>query len=476
MAIPALHGNDDTIVAQATAPGPAALAIVRLSGQGSAQLLRRLAPAARPHASHRMHRATLRDGDGAALDDAMVVTFLAPHSYTGEEMIELYLHGGVGVVEAVVAACVAAGARAALPGEFTQRAMLHGRLDLSQVEAVADLLHAGGGAERQAALAQLRGGLRDLVDQWLAPLESILAAWRAALDFPDDDTGDGIVPGQQGRLKEVAEALGRLRQQMRVRGQQGRLLVLCGAPNVGKSTLLNAWAGETRVLVDGRAGTTRDPVEVRVGLAGGDHLLVCDTAGLRQAAAAPTLAVAGDGDGDAAAQLEALGMAQSRRWAQRADCCLWLLAGDAPQMPPPDLAVHAAVGTKADLIDAAARKRIEQTWAVSGLPFWGWISAARGVGVGELLSVAQQQLTGGVSAAAEGTPLAATWVRQRHQEAVMRAEQHLKSVLVGLSQQQPLDMLAYDLQLACAQLGSIVGRDVDAAVFEQVFADFCVGK
>ncbi|MEK7703565.1 MAG: tRNA uridine-5-carboxymethylaminomethyl(34) synthesis GTPase MnmE [Myxococcota bacterium] len=442
----------DTIVALATAPGEAAIAVVRLSGVESRRIANAMAPGRRQSESHRLVRATLRAGDGSVLDDAMVVEMHAPRSYTGEDVVELHLHGSRAVTQAVVERCCALGARLAEPGEYTLRAVLNGRMDLAQAEGVAQLIGARNEAQRQIATQQLQGRLSQCVNRHLDALEGVLASWQATFDFPEHDSGAALLAAHRVTMAEVDGEVQRLVAGARVAASGRVQLVLCGAPNVGKSTLLNAWAGEERVLVDKAPGTTRDPVEVELG-EGLVRWSVWDTAGIR----------------DVAPGLEARGITMARERVGKADLALWLVSGEAPSWPAPGLGVR-VVGSKSDLVGPAARREIEAEATRRGLRLLGWVSAATGEGVAELRTTIAAELGG------DERPGEVVVVRQRHLEALTRTSAALRRTLAAWDEGRTLDVLAMDLEDAIAALGEVVGRHVDAEVLDRIFAEFCLGK
>ncbi|RYF12460.1 MAG: tRNA uridine-5-carboxymethylaminomethyl(34) synthesis GTPase MnmE [Deltaproteobacteria bacterium] len=450
------HSDADTIVAPATAPGAAAISIVRLSGPRTAAVLEALSglPDSR-WVARRLMRVALNNAAGAPLDDAMVVRLRAPHSYTGQQMAELHLHGSPQVVQSALEACQLAGARLARPGEFTYRAWLLGKLDLAQAEAVADLLAARGAAEVQAATRLVRGELSESVGRILGTLEALLAGWRAALDFPDYDTGEGVAASDLEVLAQCAAQLARLSEGCAERGAGGLSVALCGAPNAGKSSLLNALAGDERVLVDASPGTTRDPVEVQI-VVQGHRLRLVDTAGLRRSDDA----------------LERRGMALSRRQAQRADTVLWLLAADAPSFAPPELPVDAVIISKSDLLTETQRQQLLAEAQRRKLPCLGETCAHDASSVVRLTGrlMAHLQLHDGNDKDAR------LLVRQRHLTALRSAHEQLQTARQAFGAHGAQDLLALDVERAAAKLGHILGRDVDAALLSEIFSRFCIGK
>jgi tRNA modification GTPase len=323
-----------TIYALASGAGRAAVAVLRLSGPEAGPVLARLAGGLPPP-----RRASLRRlrHEGEVLDQALVLWFPAPASYTGEDSAELHLHGGPAVVAAVSDAIVQGGARPAEPGEFTRRAFLNGRLDLTAAEGIADLIAAETEAQRRQALHQAEGGLARQLAGWSAALLRLLARQEAFIEFEEEDLPDNLDA-------EVAEAAGLLRAEMAAlldegrRGErlrEGLSITILGAPNAGKSSLLNALVGREAAIVSARAGTTRDVVEARLVVAG-VPVTLADTAGLREADD----------------EIEAEGIRRALARAEQAELRLLLFAGDAP----PDAATLALAGpdsiviqTKADL-------------------------------------------------------------------------------------------------------------------------------
>lgn len=440
----------DTIVAQATAPGEAAVAIVRLSGGKALEIAGGLAAGKRR--SHVMHRAVVRDGDGGHLDDALVCEMHAPRSYTGEHVVELHLHGSRFLVERVIARACELGARMAEPGEFTLRAFMNGRMDLTQAEAVVDVLSAANARQLAHAQAQLEGVLSRRVGDMLERLEAVLAEGRASFDFPEYDTGAALAAEQLEVVSALVGELGGLIEAARPESKKARTVVLCGAPNVGKSSLLNAWSGVERVLVDDAPGTTRDPIEVEM-TEGLQRWSVWDTAGFR----------------DEAAGLEARGIALALDRARSADLAVWVLAADAPVWPPAGLDVR-VVGGKADQTSVSRRTAVEAEALARGLTFMGWVSPVTGEGVAALRS----RLSRGVDNDARAGDIVV--VRERQASELRVACEALARALSDSAAGATLDVVVATLEEGAFALGRVLGRNVDGAVLDRVFADFCIGK
>lgn len=456
-----------TIAAQSTARGMGAIGIVRLSGSEAFTIGAALgcrSPQAQPY---KLQRALLRNAQGAALDDAMAVAMPAPNSYTGEDLLELHVHGGEAVVAAVLQACLAAGARAAEPGEFTLRAFVHGRMDLAQAEAVGALIHAQTDAGRARALAVLQGDVSTAIGTWLQRLEGVAAAWLAQLDFPDDTLeGPGVTQTEQQACLKAHEALERLLGRMALDDEQPPHVVLLGAVNTGKSTLTNALCGYERALVDADAGTTRDAIEVPLRWRH-QRLNWWDTAGRRQGAEG----------------VEARGITLGAERAQSAALIVWLCAAEAPLWPPQELLQKGApvllLGAQADRLDAAARADFAASALRAGHTVHGFVSGKTGEGITQLQQLVCDGLTQGHTrgaVAANAPDENATLGNLRHREQLSVALEALGDVEASFAGGMPLDVLLMDLQRAIRALGQIVGRDVDARVIDRIFSDFCIGK
>ena len=445
----------DTIAALATAPGAGAVAVVRLSGPEAWRVAASFLDRAAAPEPRRQTLAWALDG-GAPLDRVLVTAFPAGASYTGEELVELSCHGSPFVVERLLALCRAAGARPARPGEFTQRAYLNGKLDLAQAEAVCDLIAARSADQHRSALGQLEGGLSRRVEAARAGLLDLAALVEANLDHPDDDLPPVDGTEAAARLQAVVSGLDRLLEGRR-RGRLGAgtpRLVLLGAPNAGKSSLLNALLAEDRALVSEEPGTTRDAVEATADL-GGAAATIVDTAGLRPAPAGT---------------LESLSQERSRAQARAADLALLVIdRSGSPEEARRLLAEArelagtgrvAAVLNKADL---PARVKASDLPAVETVE----VCALTGKGLPELTALARRRLS---SSAPEGMAVA-----ERHAAALDAARAAAISAGAALAAGAE-ELAARHLRSALAALDSVVGRDTGEEVLAAVFSRFCVGK
>jgi tRNA modification GTPase len=448
-----LDSAGETIFALATAAGRAAVAVVRVSGPASRETMMRLAGrAAQPR------RASLRRltaPDGAALDDALVLWMPGPTSYTGEDSLELHLHGGPAVVEAVTEALAALGLRLAEPGEFTRRAFQNGRLDLTQAEAVGDLVDAETASQARQALAQLEGGLSQRYEDWRAALLEILALLEAAVDFPDEDLPQDVAsraqPGLERLLDQIDAALADEGRGRRVR--DGYRIALVGAPNAGKSSILNKLAGREAAIVTGQPGTTRDIIEVPA-LWSGYKVLLADTAGVRAAQD----------------EIEAEGVRRALAWAETADMRLWVVDGSLSS---------GESRWAADLIrggDILVLNKVDRPWGTDavtarlaaereGLPVLE-ISA-----LGDLASL-RDYLSGRLVAALGGSEFPSA-TRLRHADSLREARSRLAA---ALAQDHVVELAAEDVRLAARALARVTGRIDSEEILGRVFASFCIGK
>jgi len=444
----------DTIFAPATAAGRAAVAVVRVSGPATLRVVEALT--GKPPKVRMAALRTLRH-DGVDLDEALVLRFEGPASYTGEDSAEFHVHGGRAVVEALLAALSDLGLRLAEPGEFTRRAFENGKLDLAQAEGVADLIDAETEAQRKQALGQVGGALSQRYDRWRDLLLHSLAMLEAAVDFPDEDLPEEVAERARPALRtlsaELDAALADVSRGRRVR--DGFRIALVGAPNAGKSSLLNGLVEREAAIVTDTPGTTRDVIEVPLVL-GGYKVLVADTAGIRETADA----------------IEAEGVRRARAWAEEADLRLWVVDGfHVKHTVKLEEAVRPGdwlVLNKADIADADALGRAEAMWAGEGLRILR-LSAKSEAGVSDL----RQALSDHVVDALSGAEFPAA-TRLRHAERLREAQGYLARALseVGLE----IELAAEDVRLAARALEKITGRVDPEDVLGRVFSTFCIGK
>lgn len=437
----------DTVFALASGSVRAGVAVVRVSGPLAGKTFERLSGKALPE-PRRAVLAALHDG-GAMLDRALVLYFRAPASFTGEDVVEYHLHGGRAVVDGVLKALGrVAGCRLAAPGEFTKRAFENGKMDLTEAEAVADLVAAETEAQRAQALAQMEGGLSRLYGGWAESLKTILAHQEADIEFPDEDMpagiSEGLKPGIEKLRAGIAAHLDDGRRGERLR--DGILVAIVGAPNAGKSSLLNALSNREAAIVSPEAGTTRDVIEVHLDL-GGYPVILADTAGLREGAGA----------------VEAEGIRRARDVAARADLKIALFDPLAPRDAGTEGMVDGdtmVVFSKRDLAPPCPNPLPEGEGVYR-------VSAVTGEGMDAFLKALEARVAG-LFRDKDGAPL----TRARHREAL---EEALAALGRALGAPLP-ELAAEDLRLALRALGRMTGRVHVEEVLDAVFRDFCIGK
>ena len=448
----------DTVFALATAPGRAAVAVMRVSGPEANRALTVLTGGRRP-APRVAGVRTLRLPDGPVLDEALVLWFPGPASYTGEDCAELHLHGGPAVVDGVTDALLKLGLRPADPGEFTRRAFENGKLDLSQAEAVADLVDAETDAQRRQALAQLDGELARRHANWREALVEALAVLEAAVDFPDEDVPEAVAgeaaPIIDRVLIELGEALADGERGERVR--EGFRIALIGAPNAGKSSLLNALAGRPAAIVTATPGTTRDVIEVPLNVAG-YRILLADTAGLREARD----------------PIEAEGVRRAKAWAASAGLRLLVIDGSAREATWREATVQARPGDlcilNKDDLPAGAAGRDARAWATEH----GLEVVALSLIAGKAEGVTRR-VTERVVKALSGADFPAA-TQARHRRDLITAQQHLTRGRRAMALRAQVELAAEDVRLAARALARVNGRIDAEDVLDRVFARFCIGK
>jgi tRNA modification GTPase len=442
----------DTIYAAATAAGRAAVAVVRVSGPAARAAVKTLAGRLpRP----RMAALRVLNADRGPIDQALVLWFPGPASYTGEDSAEFHVHGGPAVISALLEALSACGLRLAQPGEFTRRAFENGKLDLAQAEGVADLIEAETEAQARQALAQVEGALGRAHQRWRGELIEALANFEAAVDFPDEEVpaevADRARPHLERLIGDLRLAVADVDRGERVR--EGFRIALVGAPNAGKSTLLNGLAGREAAIVTATPGTTRDVIEVPMRLAG-YKVLLADTAGLR----------------DTHDEIEAEGVRRARAWAASADLRIWVVDGSSSAIDPPPEELQAGdlcVINKADLApgDDTGRAVVEARALELELHR---ISARETAHVGAILAALTDQVVGRLS----GDELP-TATRLRHKDLLTEALARLEH---ALAVDGAPELAAEDVRLAGRALDRITGRIDPEDVLDRVFATFCIGK
>lgn len=449
--------TNDTIAAIATAPGEGGISIVRMSGDQSEQIVSAIFTPARksamPLKSHILTYGRIMDG-AEAVDECMVVLMRAPRSYTREDVCELQLHGGFYTAQRVLGLCLDHGARLAEGGEFTRRAFLNGRMDLSQAEAVMGLIASRGAQAHRAALRQLEGGASSFIRAASDELYGIQAGLAACIDYPEEITEDEAASDLLPRMDKLARTLEEACDERAARLlRQGLTVALCGRPNVGKSSLLNALLGEDRAIVTSVPGTTRDTVEGEITL-GGCIIHLKDTAGLH----------------DTDDPVEAIGVERASRAMQEADCVLLVMDGSA-----------ALSDAEREMISALQDRNVLLVINKSDLPsvldetvLHSLLPQASVITVSARIPDTLDALKKALSAMAQvSDSLALT--QPRHLEAARRAAAHIRQAMETL-RLTTVDLAAIDLQAAQGALAEITGDQVEEKLLDAVFSHFCVGK
>ena len=444
----------DTIFALASAAGRAAVAVVRLSGPRTAETLRRFG--AKELRARRAHLRRLRAEGCEVLDEALVLWFPGPASYTGEDCAELQLHGGSAVVERVLGALARSGLRLAEPGEFTRRAFQNGKMDLDQAEGVADLIDAETEAQSRQALAQLGGALGRRHLGWRETLIDILAYLEAAVDFPDEEVPAEVESRAgaplAGLISELAMALEGGRRGSRVR--EGYRVAIIGAPNAGKSSLFNALVGRDAAIVMAKAGTTRDILESSL-VVNGYRVLLADMAGLRQT--------------DEPVEQE--GVRRALAWADAADARVWVVDHSDAGLWPRE-AVELLRRGDLCYLNKADRPGGETGVAARDMSREKGVSVVSGSLIEGQPEAVSSWLAGRVLQDLSGADFPAT-TRIRHVTLLSEALRHLQSASHMLGQPE---LAAEDVRLATIALGRVTGRVSVEDVLDQVFSSFCIGK
>ena len=453
--------SQDTIAALATPLGEGGLAVIRISGLkalavGDAVFVPAGSRSQKPTAaaSHTVQYGHIVRG-GQRVDEVLVTVLRAPRTYTREDTVEISCHGGLVMARMVLEAVLASGARLAVPGEFTQRAFLNGRLDLAQAEAVADLIHARTELAAAAAQEQLAGLLSAPIHAARDDLMNVLAHVEAHLDFPDEDIAPDTRDRLLARIDRAAEMLGGLQRTAR-EGQilrRGIRAAIVGRPNAGKSSLLNQLLGHDRAIVSPVAGTTRDTVEETASVRG-IPVVFMDTAGLR----------------DTTEEVEREGVRRSRTAAAQAELVLHVMDGSEP-LDAEDGRLMAELGGRAVIIvvnksDQPRRLQLADGWRE--VP----VSCASGAGMEDLREAIERVVWDG-RVNAEALPVT---VNARQADALRRAEEGLRRASQALREEVSLEFAALDLRLAVGAVGEVVGKTTTDDLLDAIFRQFCLGK
>ncbi|MBC2595507.1 tRNA uridine-5-carboxymethylaminomethyl(34) synthesis GTPase MnmE [Ruficoccus amylovorans] len=448
----------ETIAALSTPTGEAALAVIRLSGPDCERIGRDSFGSTWNAEPRIAALSTYKSLSGNTLDRCISLYFEDGHSYTGEPMLELSLHGSPLVVQLVLEDLLARGCRLAEPGEFTKTAFLNGKLDLSQAEAVADLIHARSTRALRVAQRQLAGSIGKRMDAYTQRLLRVQAELEAYIDFPEEDLPEedqsGPIKAISGLSRDISQLIDTQHYSSLL--HDGVQTVILGAPNAGKSSLLNWLAGQDRVIVSDTPGTTRDVVAERVVV--GDYVLqLMDTAGLHASEDA----------------LERLGMQKTLEWLDRADFILVVVDSAAPSPTLPDAALEKiqagnalVIENKCDLPSSSSRADF--------LPACPHIrlSLKTGENCDQLKSRLIETLSAGHHIPHEDELIVST----RHAAALTRAVDALETTLTRLNEGAPPELAASDLRLAVEAFGEVVGKIDNEAMLDQLFATFCIGK
>ena len=454
---------EDTIAAIATPLGEGGIAIIRISGENALSVGDRVFQSISGNTTHlenaKSH--TIHYGyislNNQRLDEVMVSVMRAPATFTREDIIEINCHGGMQATKTVLDAVLKSGARLAIPGEFTKRAFLHGRIDLTQAEAVADIINARTNLALSAANEQLAGKLSERINQLRDDTMHVLAHVEAHIDFPDEDIKPDTMDGLIKRLKKTKSFI----DQLLSTANDGKLIrrgiriAIIGKPNAGKSSLLNQLLGHDRAIVSNIAGTTRDTISEEAQIR--DILVVfIDTAGLQETDD----------------KVEQEGVKRSHDSIKQADLILYVLDSSKPLTPDSKLSLkdlanrkHILVLNKNDLPEALDPKSIEDFKTIS-------ISSINGDGIESLKDAIKSSVwEGGIK-----SEMLEVMINSRHQEALIRARISLEAALSQLQSGLTLDLIALDLRVTANAIGEIVGKTTTEDLLDSIFSTFCIGK
>ncbi len=456
----------DTIAAIATAVSTSGIGIIRISGEDAIRTASRVYRAKNPQKnlmavkSHTLHYGFIYDGD-ELIDEVMVAVMRSPNTYTKEDTVEIDCHGGILVMNQILNVLLKNGCRLAEPGEFTKRAFLNGRIDLSKAEAVMDIIHSKNEFALKASMKQLRGGVSDKVRSLRDRILSEIAYIEAALDDPEHISLEDYPASLEEKIFQMKNEL----KQMLDNADQGKLLkeglqtVIVGKPNAGKSSLLNVLVGEDRAIVTSVAGTTRDVLEESIKLHG-IGLNIIDTAGIRETKD----------------EVEKIGVDKARSYAEMADLILYVVDSSRP-LDEDDASVLEIITdkkvivllNKTDLAQVVSEEEIHQRLPAASIIR---TSMKDNTGIDLFEDTIKTMFFGGEIAINDELYI----TNQRHKEALAEAYESMEMVLQSLAQKLPEDFYSIDLMSAYASLGRILGEEVGEALVNEIFSKFCMGK
>ncbi|MBP6022117.1 tRNA uridine-5-carboxymethylaminomethyl(34) synthesis GTPase MnmE [Ferruginibacter sp.] len=456
-----LFGWDDTIVAIATPPGVGAIGVIRLSGKDAIEIINQLFPSKNltEQVTHTLHVGLIKEND-IVLDEAVISLFKTPKSYTGENVVEISCHGSPYVQQQVVQACIRKGARMARPGEFTQRAFLNGKLDLTQAEAVADLIASNTAASQQTALHNIRGGFSSVLKNLRTELIQFSALIELELDFSQEDVEFADRKKFYALIENANSITANLLQSFQLGNviKNGVSVAIVGKPNAGKSTLLNTLLNENRAIVSEIAGTTRDTIEEVINIDGILFRLI-DTAGIRE---------------DSKDIIELIGIEKSREKIEQSDEVIYIFDVNTETFGELEAAIalikeknknYVLIGNKADVlgINTAAEKYA----GIEAL----YISAKEQQGINLLKQKLVDKIIKG-NLTTENTIV----TNARHYEALQQVQQSLSEIRIGMDNNIPGDLLALDIRRCLHYISEITGDITNETVLDLIFSQFCIGK
>lgn len=448
------YQKGETIAAVATPPGEGGIAVIRISGDRALEVAEKVnSDKIRSYQSHTLHLGRIVDPKDEVIDEVLIVVMKAPRSYTGEDTVEIHCHGGSLITRRVLQTILAAGARAALPGEFTFKAYMNGKLDLAQAEAVQELIAAKNDLALTAAENQLQGALSKKIESFQKELVDIAAILEAWVDFPEEGlefaSFEEVIGSLQSTCKKM-EALSQTFQDGKII-HEGLTMCLSGAPNVGKSSLMNALLGKDRAIVTPVPGTTRDILEADLRI-GGLHFRLVDTAGIRTTEEI----------------VEQEGIRRSHQALQDADLILLVLD-----------ATRGVQETDQELLKTAPSHKTLVIWNKVDLPSPYEkpasaleISAKQGLGLEELRQAIDQKIWRSGPPSKEEIVI----TNSRHHQALNQAIESLKLVIQGLQNRVSAEFVAADMWRGLLELGTIIGIDISEDILSAIFSKFCVGK